>query len=93
MGDHKRFVRLLEDLRSFWARNDRPILGTMTNEKRLYDGLSSISNLGSGQKLLPSKMCVLNSFGSFPRVSSFFEVVCITTLLRALPGGGDPIQL
>ena len=33
--DQNRFVRVLGDLRSFWARNDRPILDTVTNEKPL----------------------------------------------------------
>ena len=34
-GPQKGFVRVrvLEDLRSFWAWNDRPNLGTMTNQK------------------------------------------------------------
>ena len=29
--DHKQSRQVLEDLRSFWAGNDRPILGTITN--------------------------------------------------------------
>ena len=33
VGDHKRSRQVPEELWSFWARNDRPILGTMTSEK------------------------------------------------------------
>ena len=38
-GTTKRFARELEDLRSFWDRNDRPVLGTITNQKWPYGPL------------------------------------------------------